>query len=139
MSARLHKLINDPDNIVDEMLEGFCAAHSDIVRRAGGRLVLRAQPKAPGKVSLVMGGGSGHEPAMLGWVGRGLLDVNIVGEVFTAPGPERILEGIRAADRGGGALLCVSHHEGDRLNAEIALEFCEAGRHRPCRDGASLR
>ena len=126
MSARLHKLINEPDNIVDEMLEGFCAAYSDIVRLAGDRLVLRAQPKAPGKVGLVMGGGSGHEPAMLGWVGHGLLDVNIVGEIFTAPGPGRILDGIRAADRGGGVLLCVSHHEGDRLNAELALEFCEA-------------
>ncbi len=126
MSARAHKLINEPDNIIDEMLEGFCAAYSDIVQLAGDRLVLRAQPKALGKVGLVMGGGSGHEPAMLGWVGRGLLDVNIVGEVFTAPGPERILDGIRAADRGAGVLLCVSHHEGDRLNAELALEFCEA-------------
>ena len=126
MSARLHKLINEPDEIVDEMLEGFCAAYSDIVRLAGDRLVLRAQPKAPGKVGLVMGGGSGHEPAMLGWIGRGLLDVNIVGEIFTAPGPGRIVDGIRAADRGGGVLLCVSHHEGDRLNAELALEFCEA-------------
>lgn len=126
MSARARKLINEPDNIIDEMLEGFCAAYSDIVQLAGDRLVLRAQPKALGKVGLVMGGGSGHEPAMLGWVGRGLLDVNIVGEVFTAPGPERILDGIRAADRGAGVLLCVSHHEGDRLNAELALEFCEA-------------
>ena len=126
MSARAHKLINEPDNIVDEMLAGFCAAYADIVRLGGDRLVVRAQPKAPGKVGLVMGGGSGHEPAMLGWIGRGLLDVNIVGEVFTAPGPERILDGIRAANRGGGVLLCVSHHEGDRLNAELALEFCEA-------------
>jgi len=125
MTARPHKLINEPDNIVDEMLAGFCAAHNDIVRLENDRLILRAQPKATGKVGLVLGGGSGHEPAMLGWVGRGLLDVNIVGEIFTAPGPERILAGIRAADRGAGALLCVSHHEGDRLNAELALEFCE--------------
>jgi len=126
MTVRFHKLINEPDRIVDEMLAGFCAAYSDIVRLAGDRLVLRAQPKAMGKVGLVMGGGSGHEPAMLGWIGRGLLDVNIVGEIFTAPGPGRIVDGIRAADRGGGVLLCVSHHEGDRLNAELALEFCEA-------------
>lgn len=125
MTARKHKLINEPDQIVNEMLEGFCAAYSDIVRRESDRLVARAQPKAPGKVGLVMGGGSGHEPAMLGWIGHGLLDVNIVGEVFTAPGPEGILDGIRAADRGAGVLLCVSHHEGDRLNAELALDFCE--------------
>ncbi len=125
MTARAHKLVNEPDHIVDEMLDGFCAAYSDIVRLQGDRLVVRAQPKAPGKVGLVMGGGSGHEPAMLGWIGQGLLNVNVVGEVFTAPGPERILAGIRAANRGGGVLLCVSHHEGDRLNAELALEFCE--------------
>lgn len=126
MTARTQKLINEPENIVNEMLSGFCAAYSDIVRREGERLVLRAQPKAAGKVGLVMGGGSGHEPAMLGWIGQGLLDVNVVGEIFTAPGPEGLLAGIRAADRGAGALLCVSHHEGDRLNAELALEFCDA-------------
>lgn len=125
MSARYHKLINQPERIVDEMLAGFCAAYSDIARLQGDRLILRAQPKAPGKVGLVMGGGSGHEPAMLGWVGQGLLDVNVVGDIFSAPGPERLLDGIRAANRGAGVLLCVSHHEGDRLNAELALEFCE--------------
>ncbi len=125
MSARKQKLINKPEDIVDEMLAGFCAAYHDIVRLEGERLVLRAEPKAPGKVGLVMGGGSGHEPAMLGWVGEGLLDVNVVGEVFSAPGPGPILEGIRAADRGAGVLLCVSHHEGDRLNAVLTLEFCE--------------
>ena len=126
MTARIHKLINQPENIVDEMLAGFCAAYSDIVRLGTDRLILRAQPKAPGKVGLVIGNGSGHEPAMLGWVGEGLFDVNIAGEVFTAPGPERILAGIRAADSGGGVLVCVSHHAGDLLNAEIALDLCAA-------------
>ena len=125
MTARQHKLINQPEAIVDEMLAGFCAAYSDIVR-LDGRLVQRAQPKAAGKVGLVIGNGSGHEPAMLGWVGEGLFDVNIAGEIFTAPGPDSIVEGIRAADRGAGVLVCVSHHAGDRLNAEIALELCAA-------------
>lgn len=126
MTARIHKLINQPENLVDEMLEGFCAAYSDIVRLGGDRLVLRAQPKASGKVGLVIGNGSGHEPAMIGWVGAGLFDVNIAGEVFAAPGPERMVAGIRAADRGGGVLVCVSHHAGDLLNAELALELCQA-------------
>ncbi len=126
MSARVHKLINQPEDLVDEMLEGFCGAYSDIVRFAGNRLVLRARPKARGKVGLVMGCGSGHEPAMIGWIGEGLLDVNVVGEVFGAPGPDQMLDGIRAADRGGGVLVCVSHHAGDLLNAELALELCEA-------------
>ena len=87
---------------------------------------MRAQAKARGKVGLVIGNGSGHEPAMIGWIGEGLFDVNIAGEIFTAPGPERIVEGIRAADRGAGVLVCVSHHAGDLLNAELALELCEA-------------
>ena len=126
MSARTTKLINQPAAIVDEMLEGFCAAYSHIVQRQGTRLVTRAQPKEAGKVALVIGCGSGHEPAMIGWVGRGLFDVNIAGEIFTAPGPQPIVAGIRAADCGGGVLVCVSHHEGDRLNAELALELCEA-------------
>ncbi len=126
MTARVHKLINQPEHIVDEMLAGFCAAYSDTVKLGGERLLVRAQPKAAGKVGLVIGNGSGHEPAMLGWVGPGLFDVNIAGEIFTAPGPERILAGIRAADRGGGVLVCVSHHAGDLLNAEIALELCAA-------------
>ena len=127
MTVRAHKLINQPENIVDEMLAGFCAAYSDVVQLSADpaqRLVLRAQPKAAGKVGLVIGNGSGHEPAMIGWVGEGLFDVNIAGEIFTAPGPERIVAGIRAADRGAGVLVCVSHHAGDRLNAEIALELC---------------
>lgn len=126
MSARKHKLINRPEDILGEMLEGFCAAYGDIARLTDDGLVLRAQPKAAGKVGLVIGNGSGHEPAMIGWIGEGLFDVNVAGEIFTAPGPERIVAGIRAADRGGGVLVCVSHHAGDLLNAELALELCEA-------------
>ena len=124
MSARVHKLINQPENIVSEMLDGFCAAYGDIVRLTDEGLLVRATPKAPGKVALVIGCGSGHEPAMIGWVGRGLFDVNIAGEIFTAPGPDRIVQGIKAADRGAGVLVCVSHHAGDLLNAELALELC---------------
>ena len=126
MSARQHKLINQPENIVDEMLAGFAAAYGDIVRLTDDGLIVRAQPKARGKVGLVIGNGSGHEPAMIGLVGPGLFDVNVAGEIFTAPGPERILAGIKAADRGAGVLVCVSHHAGDLLNAELALELCQA-------------
>ena len=126
MSARKHKLINRPEDILGEMLEGFCAAYGDVARLTDNGLVVRAQPKAAGKVGLVIGNGSGHEPAMIGWIGEGLFDVNIAGEIFTAPGPERIVDGIRAADCGGGVLVCVSHHAGDLLNAELALELCEA-------------
>ncbi len=125
MTARKQKLINQPEKIVGEMLDGFCAAYSDIVRLTEDGMVARATPKTTGKVGLVIGCGSGHEPAMIGWIGKGLFDVNIPGEIFTAPGPERILKGIQAADCGGGVLVCVSHHAGDLLNAELALELCE--------------
>lgn len=126
MSVRKHKLINQRENILRDMLEGFASAYPGIVRLTNDGLIVRAQPKAAGKVGLVIGNGSGHEPAMIGFVGEGLFDVNIPGAIFTAPGPERIVNGIRAADRGAGVLLCVSHHAGDLINAEIALELCQA-------------
>jgi dihydroxyacetone kinase-like protein len=125
MSVRKKKLINKPENVLSEMLQGFAAAHGDIVRLTETGLIVRRQPKAAGKVGLVIGNGSGHEPAMIGLVGEGLMDVNVPGEIFTAPGPERIVEGIKAADRGAGVLLCVSHHAGDLMNAEMALELCQ--------------
>lgn len=125
MSARKQKLINQPENILKEMLSGFVSAYGDIVQLTDNGLVVRKKPKAEGKVGLVIGNGSGHEPAMIGLVGDGLFDVNVAGEIFTAPGPDRIVDGIKEADRGAGVLVCVSHHAGDLMNAEMALELCE--------------
>ena len=126
MSVRTKKLINQPDTILRDMLEGIVAAYPDIVALTDNGLIVRKEPKAEGRVSLVIGNGTGHEPAMIGLIGKGFLDVNIPGEIFTAPGPARIVEGIQAARNGGGVLLCVSHHVGDLMNAELALELCEA-------------
>jgi dihydroxyacetone kinase-like protein len=126
MSARNKKLINQPENILTEMLQGFSKAYSDIVRLDENGFIVRSVPKKQGKVGLVIGNGSGHEPAMIGLVGEGLFDVNVAGEIFTAPGPDRIVQGIRAADFGSGVLVCVSHHAGDLMNAEMALELCDA-------------
>lgn len=126
MSARTKKLINQPEDILSEMLAGFAAAYHDIVRLDENGFIVRRVPKAKGNVGLVIGNGSGHEPAMIGWVGPGLFDVNVAGEIFTAPGPDRIFQGIKSADHGAGVLLCVSHHAGDLMNAEMALELCEA-------------
>ncbi len=126
MSARTKKLINNPENILREMLQGFAAAYHDIVRLTDDGLIVRRTPKAQGRVGLVIGNGTGHEPAMIGFVGEGLFDVNVPGEIFTAPGPERIVAGIKAAERGAGVLVCVSHHAGDLMNAEMALELCAA-------------
>jgi dihydroxyacetone kinase-like protein len=122
MSLRRRRLLNDPADAVSEMIDGYVAAHRHVIRRDEHGNVVRAQPKDNGKVALVIGNGSGHEPAMIGWVGPGLFDVNVPGPVFTAPGPGRLSQAIRAADRGAGVLLCVSHHAGDLLNAEMALE-----------------
>ncbi len=125
MSVRKQKLINDPNTLLSDMLAGFSVAYADIVRLTDNGLIVRRHPKAQGKVGLVIGNGSGHEPAMIGLVGEGLFDVNIPGEIFTAPGPERIVDGIKAADYGAGVLVCVSHHAGDLMNAEMALELCD--------------
>ncbi len=125
MSIRTKKLINQPDAIFEEMLAGYTAAYADTIRLTDDGLVVRTTPKSAGKVGLVIGNGSGHEPAMIGFVGSGLFDVNVPGPIFTAPGPAKILAGIQAADRGAGVLLCVSHHAGDLMNAEMALDEAE--------------
>lgn len=126
MTVRKKKLINNPADILDEMLAGFAAAYGHIVRLTDSGLIVRRVPKSADKVQLVIGNGSGHEPAMIGLVGPGLMDVNIPGEIFTAPGPDRIVEGIREVYGDAGVLLCVSHHAGDLMNAEVALELCAA-------------
>jgi dihydroxyacetone kinase-like protein len=126
MAVRKKKLINQRETILRDMLQGLVSAYPEVVRLTDDGLIVRAQPKAAGKVGLVIGNGSGHEPAMIGLVGEGLFDVNVPGEIFAAPGPERIVAGIKAAERGAGVLLCVSHHAGDLMNAEIALELCQA-------------
>ena len=124
MSPRTRRFLNRPDQAVREMLEGYAAAHSGIIRLSGG-LVVRADPKPPGRVGVVIGNGSGHEPAMIGWVGEGLFDVNVPGPIFSSPGPAAILEGIKAADRGAGVLLLVSSHAGDIMNADLAIAGAE--------------
>ena len=121
MSVRTRLFLNNPADAVTEMLEGYTAAHSDIIRLSDG-MVVRATPKPEGRVGVVIGNGSGHEPAMIGWVGEGLFDVNVPGPIFSSPGPGGIVDGIRAADRGGGVLLLVSSHAGDIMNAELAID-----------------
>ena len=121
MNVRTRRFLNDPARAVEEMLEGYAAAHAGVISLSDG-LVVRAVPKAEGKVGVVIGNGSGHEPAMIGWVGEGLFDVNVAGPIFSSPGPTAILEGIRAADRGAGVLLLVSSHAGDIMNAELAID-----------------
>ncbi len=121
----MKKLINDPKFLVREELEGYTAAYADWVRLQEPNLVVRTHAKPQGKVGIAMGNGPGHEPAMIGFVGEGILDVNIPGEIFTAPAAPRILEGIKAADRGAGVLLYIANHAGDVLNAGLAVEMAQ--------------
>ena len=119
----MKKCINDPENLVTELLEGYTLAYPDKVKLEGENLVMRAYPKELGKVSLVTLGGSGHEPGLSGFVGKGMLDVSVPGEIFAAPGPQKCLEAIKRADRGGGVLFVVLNHAGDLLTANITMEM----------------
>jgi dihydroxyacetone kinase-like protein len=120
---RMKKFINDPKRIVPELLEGFALAYPDKVRLMGTNTVVRAVEKAAGKVRLVTLGGSGHEPGLSGFVGTGMLDSSVAGEIFAAPGAPKCIEALRdACAGGGGALLIVLNHAGDVLSANIAME-----------------
>src|SRR5512143_444001 len=121
----MKKLINDPFDAVDEMVEGFVAAHADVVRLVGERAVAR-HPAASPKVGLVIGGGSGHEPAFLGYVGPGLADAAALGNIFAAPSPDVCLDAIRAASTGMGVLLSYGNYAGDILNFGLAAEQAAA-------------
>lgn len=119
----MKKLINAVDDVVKESLAGFCAAHSDIVQLGEtAPFVLRRNLKA-GKVALVSGGGSGHEPLHGGFVGPGMLDAAVPGEVFTSPTPDLILAAAEAVDTGGGVLFIVKNYEGDVMNFDMAREM----------------
>lgn len=119
----MKKFLNDPSHLVAELLEGFTLAYSDKVRLWGTSTIIRASPKTEGKVRLITLGGSGHEPGLSGFVGRGMLDVSVAGEIFAAPGAPKCLSALRDACAGGsGALLIVLNHSGDILSSNIAME-----------------
>ena len=118
----MKKLINDPFEAVDEAVEGFVTAHADILALVAPRVVARRSP-APDKVGVVIGGGSGHEPAFLGYVGEGLADAAAIGNVFAAPPAEVVLEAIRAADHGQGVLQLYGNYAGDVLNFGLAAQL----------------
>ncbi len=128
---KMKKFINDPTDLVSELLEGLVLAFPRKVRFAALNTIGRAAAKAPEKVRLVTLGGSGHEPGLSGFVGEGMLDYSVAGEIFAAPGAARVAEAIRAACAGGAqALLIVLNHAGDVLSANIALEMARREGHR---------
>ena len=122
----MKKFINAADTILAESLDGFAAAHADIVVLGEERKFVRRRTLVPGKVGLVSGGGSGHEPLHAGFVGSGMLDAACPGQVFTSPTPDQIVAAAEAVDTGAGCLFVVKNYEGDVMNFEMAAEI--AGR-----------
>ena len=121
----MKKFINDPKNLTQELLEGFAIAHGDIVTVTADKIVCRTQPKPANKVALVTLGGAGHEPALSGFVGEGALDFSVVGDIFAAPGPPKVLEALRLAKRDAGILFVVLNHAGDVMSADMAAEMAD--------------
>ena len=123
----MKKFINDPDSVVDEMVEAFVQVHSKYVRKLEGiRTLVSKDAPISGKVGLVSGGGSGHKPAFIGYIGKGLLDAVAVGEIFTSPPPLACLEAAKAADSGNGVLLLLGNYAGDVMNFEMAANLAKA-------------
>ena len=122
----MKKLINDPADVVKEALQGVAAAHADRLRvMTDPYVIVRADAPVQGKVALVSGGGSGHEPMHGGFVGPGMLDAACPGEVFTSPTPDQMLAATKAVDGGAGVLHIVKNYTGDILNFEMAAELAQ--------------
>src|ERR1700674_4360244 len=119
----MKKLINAVEDVVNESLAGFCAAHSDIVRIGERAPFVQRRHLKPGKVALLSGGGSGHEPLHAGFVGHGMLDAACPGQVFTSPTPDQMVAAVGAVDTGGGWVFIVKNYEGDVMNFQMAAEL----------------
>lgn len=122
----MKKLINDPQAVVEESMDGFGLAHADLVSIHRDPLFVTRRTGREGKVGLLSGGGSGHDPLHAGYVGHGMLDAAVPGPVFTSPTPDAIIPATRAADSGAGVVHIVKNYTGDVLNFETAAEMCQA-------------
>lgn len=121
----MKKIINNADQVVDEMLDGIVFAYESLVERVPETMVIARKSEKNNKVGLVSGGGSGHEPAHAGFVGKGMLSAAVAGQVFTSPTPDQVLEGIKVADEGAGVFLVIKNYTGDVMNFEMAQELAE--------------
>jgi dihydroxyacetone kinase-like protein len=119
----MKKLINSPDTVLRESLSGFAAAHGDIVVLDPDLKFVRRRTLRSGKVALISGGGSGHEPLHAGFVGEGMLDAACPGQIFTSPTPDQMIAAAEAVDGGAGCLFVVKNYEGDVMNFEMAAEM----------------
>ena len=124
---RMKKLINDPFAVTDELIDGFLAAYGNDLERVNGLnvVVKKGFPKQ-GRTGVVIGGGSGHEPLFLGYVGYNMGDATVEGQIFAAPSPDRCLAGAQAVDGGAGVMFLYNNYAGDRLNFDMAAEMAAA-------------
>lgn len=121
----MKKIINNPNEVLGDMLKGMTLAHPEYIKKLDNANVVVRTQKAENKVALVSGGGSGHEPAHGGYVGKGMLDAAVAGEMFTSPTPDQVFEAIKAVDTGKGTLLVVKNYTGDVMNFDMAKEMAE--------------
>ena len=121
----MKKLINHVDTVLAESLDGFAAAHADIVTLGAGRQFVRRRSLKPGKVALISGGGSGHEPLHAGFVGHGMLDAACPGQIFTSPTPDQMLAAAESVHTGAGVLFIVKNYSGDMMNFQMAAEMLD--------------
>jgi dihydroxyacetone kinase-like protein len=122
---RVKKFINAVDSVLAESLDGFAVAHADIVTLGAERKFVRRKSLKRGKVALISGGGSGHEPLHAGFVGHGMLDAACPGQVFTSPTPDQMVAAAADVDTGAGSLFIVKNYEGDVMNFEMAAEIAD--------------
>lgn len=119
---KMKKFINNPENLTPELLEGFALANADLVRLEPNNTVVNKALDQADRVTIVTQGGSGHEPAISGFVGEGMVDVSVVGDVFAAPGPQACVDAIKMADKGHGVLYVVLNHAGDMLTGNLTMK-----------------
>ena len=129
----MNRVINDPDLVVEDMLRGWLIAHQDSIAATDNpRVVKRVHAPEKGKVGIITGGGSGHEPAFLGYVGDGLVDAVAIGEIFSSPTAKSFLDAMRHADGGAGVACLYGNYAGDNMNVRMAAEMAE-------REGIAVR
>ena len=121
----MQRILNNPDNIVDEMLQGFLKAHSDLVEGGENPRVVKVKNIPEGKVGVITGGGSGHKPAFIGYVGKNLCDAAAVGEICSSPTAVAFLDAAKAADQGKGVACLYGNYSGDNMNVKMAVKMAK--------------
>ena len=121
----MQRILNNPDFVVDEMVEGFLKAHPNIVEKTNNPRVIKAKNIPLGKTGVVTGGGSGHEPAFLGYVGKNMCDAVAIGEVCTSPTAAAFLDSFKAADQGKGVACLYGNYSGDNMNVKMAVKMAQ--------------